>query len=323
MSLSEFSLIDRFFAAHAGSRADVVTGIGDDAAVLALPPGEQLVAAVDTLVEGVHFPLSTPPNSLGHKALAVNLSDLAALGAQPRWATLALTLPQADNTWLEAFAQGFFALADAHGVALVGGDTTRGPLTITVQLLGTVPPGQALLRSGAKPGDQLFVSGTLGDAGLGLRQSRAAAQGPKPDADLIDRLNCPQPRVALGEQLRGLAHAAIDISDGLLADLGHVLEQSQVGATLWVDRLPRSAAFQREVEVSSADWFELPLSAGDDYELCFTVAPAQVESVLTRAEALSQPITQVGEIEAKLGVRCCHDDGRAYNATGRGYDHFA
>ena len=324
MSLAEFSLIDKFFAVHKSRRRDVAIGIGDDAAVVDVAPGEQLVVAADTLVTGVHFPAVTAAADVGHKALAVNLSDLAAMGARPAWATLALTLPSADEAWVAGFARGFFALAERNGIELIGGDTTCGPLTVTVQIMGLVPQGQALLRSGARPGDLIFVSGTLGDAGLALRLLQGGEAGaPAYDNVLAARLHRPEPRLALGETLRGLASAAIDISDGLLADLGHILDRSGVGATLWIDRLPRSKAFRALVEDEQApDWFDLPLSAGDDYELCFTVAPAWVDSVLAVAEQLALPLTPIGEIEVRPGLRCVRDDGRAFVPTRPGYEHF-
>jgi len=324
MPLSEFSLIDKFFAARKLSRPDVAVGIGDDAAVVDVLPGEQLVVAADTLVAAVHFPEATAPADIGHKALAVNLSDLAAMGARPAWATLALTLPAADEAWIAAFARGFFALAERTGVALIGGDTTRGPLTISVQILGLVPQGEALVRSGARPGDRIFVSGALGDAGLALRlleQSGADASGCDPA--LVARLDRPEPRLELGAALRSLATAAIDLSDGLLADLGHILERSGVGATLWVDRLPRSAAFRETIkDAEMPGWYELPLAAGDDYELCFTVAAERADAVHRVAESLALPLTWIGEIESAPGLRCRHQDGRDFVPPSSGYEHF-
>jgi thiamine-monophosphate kinase len=323
MSLTEFSLIEKYFAAQARKRADVATGIGDDAAVVDVPAGEQLVVAVDTLVAGVHFPLSATPADIGHKALAVNLSDLAAMGARPCWATLALTLPQADEAWVAEFAHGFFLLAERYQVELIGGDTTRGPLCVSVQIHGCVPRGQTLLRAGARVGEHIFVSGSLGDAGLALRLLQtqyACAEDQR--AALDARLHRPEPRVALGEHLRGLASAAIDVSDGLLADLGHILERSGVGATVWVDRLPRSAAFRSCVLPQTPEWFELPLAAGDDYEICFTAAPEQAAALQTLARELDVPITAIGVIEADAGLRCRNDVGRSFEPARRGYEHF-
>jgi thiamine-monophosphate kinase len=336
MSASEFDLIRRYFAQPGAGRADVLLGIGDDAAVLQPPPGLELVAAIDTLVAGVHFPPDTDADSIGHKALAVNLSDLAAMGAEPAWAMLALTLPQADERWLAEFTRGFFALARAFGVALVGGDTTRGPLTVSVQVQGFVPPGTAFRRGGARPGDLIYVTGCLGDAGLALALGRDAVVGrPTAREYLRRRLDRPQPRVAEALRLRGLARSAIDVSDGLLADLGHILEASGVGATLDLAQLPLSPAFRSCLEAMGAAghpalrqftpglaWADLALSSGDDYELCFTVAPGhRAHMDALAAEGLS--CTCIGTIDAEAGLRCRLADGAAYRAARRGYDHFA
>ncbi|MEJ2687038.1 MAG: thiamine-phosphate kinase, partial [Gammaproteobacteria bacterium] len=305
---------------------DVVLGVGDDAALLRVPPGRELTVAMDTLVDGVHFPHGTDPAAIGHKALAVNLSDLAAMGADPAWATLALTLPQPDTDWLEAFARGFSALAQRFDVQLVGGDLTRGPLTVTVQAHGLVPPQGALRRAGARAGDEIYVTGTLGDAGLALRllQEDIAVATMQRDF-LVARLEYPQPRVQAGAALRGLAGAAIDLSDGLLADLGHILEQSGVGATLWVDRLPRSVAFRETLEGRpglEAEWDGLPLAAGDDYELCFTAAPARRAAVQEALSGLDCGYLKVGVVEQAAGLRCVHDDGSPCVAGAAGYRHF-
>lgn len=323
MPLAEFSLIERFFAASSRQRQDVALGIGDDAAIVEVPAGEQLVVAVDTLVAGVHFPDAATAADIGYKALAVNLSDLAAMGATPRWATLALTLPQPDESWVAEFARGFFALAQQHDVELVGGDTTRGPLCVSVQILGTVPQGEALPRSGARGGDRVFVSGTLGDAGLALRLLQQGGDCTEDARAQLDAcLHRPQPRVQLGERLRGVASAAIDVSDGLLADLAHVLDRSGVGACVNVDAVPRSIAFRSCVAPTQSDWLDLPLAAGDDYELCFTAAPARAAAVRALAQALSVPITDIGVIEAEPGLRCRRDDGSEYEPAQRGYEHF-
>jgi thiamine-monophosphate kinase len=316
MPESEFSLIDQYFRRSGAERADVALGIGDDAALLRVPDGQELVVTVDTLVAGVHFPADTPPEAIGHKALAVNLSDLAAMGATPAWVTLALTLPAAEHDWLEAFAAGFFALAMTHEVQLVGGDTTRGPLSITVQAMGLVPAGRALRRAGAREGDAILVTGCLGDAALALQQGAAAI------TELRARLDTPQPRVAAGQALRELASSAIDISDGLLADLGHIVRASAVGAELWVDALPRSEAFRHALDREQPDWHALPLTGGDDYELCVTLPPERIETARARLVELGQPFTEVGRIHAGRGIRCRHEDGREYQPTSRGYDHF-
>ncbi len=269
MSESEFEIIRRYFMRQSLKRDDVLTAIGDDAAVLRVPAGQELVVCMDTLVSGVHFPCETAASAIGHKSLAVNLSDLAAMGATPAWATLSLTLPENDSTWIDEFSRAFLALADRYNVQLVGGDTTRGPLSVTVQAHGLVSQGEALMRKGAAPGDRIYVTGTLGDAGLALQLQESAP------VSLRKKLDYPEPRIEAGQLLAGLASAAIDISDGLLADLGHLLEDADAGASLQVDSLPRSKAFisslQKSVSQQPSRYYELPLSAGDDYELCFTV----------------------------------------------------
>lgn len=336
MSSSEFDLIKRYFTQSDPGRSDVLLGIGDDAAVLQVPSGVELVASIDTLVAGVHFPPDTDAVSIGHKSLAVNLSDMAAMGAEPAWAMLALTLPQADERWLSEFSRGFFALAREYKVALIGGDTTCGPLTISVQIQGFVPPGAAFRRGGARPGDLIYVTGTLGDAGLALLLGREEGIG-RPDARayLRRRLDRPEPRVHEALRLRGRVHAAIDISDGLIADLGHILEASGVGATLSLAQLPLSPAFHICLEAMIAAghpglrqlspglaWADLALSSGDDYELCFTAAPeyrARIESLA----AAGMPCTCIGVIEATAGLRCRLADGTPYLPPRRGYDHFA
>jgi thiamine-monophosphate kinase len=320
MALSEFELIRRYFErpqATAG-RADVVLGIGDDAAIVTPPCDRDLVLCMDTLVAGVHFPVDTVPGAIGHKALAVNLSDLAAMGAEPAWFTLALTLPEADADWLAAFARGMFRLADGYGVQLVGGDVTRGPLSVTVQAHGLLPRGSALRRSGAAAGDRIYVTGTLGDAGLALRQ------GGQAPAALRQRLDYPSPRVESGQALLGLASAVIDISDGLLADLGHLLEVAGLGAELEVDALPRSAGFLAAAGPSSIDalYYDIPLTGGDDYELCFTVPPDRCAEVEARLAALPGGCTAVGVVEAGPGIRCRLADGGTWSPAGDGYQHF-
>lgn len=321
MTGTEFDIIRRYFTRQQPGREDVIAGIGDDAALLSVPAGMELVACIDTLVAGVHFPLHTSAAAIGHKALAVNLSDLAAMGAEPAWATLSLTLPDNAHAWLEDFAKGFFALADRYRVQLVGGDTTRGPLVITVQAHGFVPAGTALRRQGAQPGDRIYVTGTLGDAGLALQLQEAAA------SMLRSRLDFPEPRVEAGLQLLGLASAAIDISDGLLADLGHLLEADDLGAVIEVDDLPRSDAFLTGAGPAGAgkpSWFyELPLSAGDDYELCFTVPAPHCEAMERRLAALSSGCQAIGVVEAQRGIRCRRTDGEHYLPAASGYQHFA
>ncbi len=322
MHLDEFSLIRQFWQNLTPKHALTACGIGDDAALCQVPAGQQLVVTTDTLVAGVHFPPDTRPAAVGHKALAVNLSDLAAMGAQPAWVLLALTLPTPDPEWLAAFAHGFGALARTHGVELIGGDMTQGPLTITVQALGWVPIGAALRRSGAQPGDGLYVSGSLGDAGLALRH----LQGDLPHLTeperhtLLSRLDRPTPRVALGLQLRGLASAAIDVSDGLAADLGHILHASGVGATVQVAHLPLAPVTRQQLP--DAGGWALPLSAGDDYELCFTVPPRHQAALAQCSTAAQVPITWIGTIESQPGLRCRLPDGTDITPSRRGYRHF-
>ena len=312
MALSEFALIERFFTRLGARRGDVVLGIGDDCALLAPPPGQCVAVSIDTLVEGVHFLPHADPAALGHKALSVGLSDLAACGASPAWATLALSLPKVDATWLDGFSSGFGALARRFDLALVGGDTTRGPLSISVQVHGFVPPSLALRRDGARAGDRLYVSGSLGDAGLALRQRLA---GESPTAALAQRLDCPEPRVALGLALRGIASAAIDLSDGLASDLGHLLTRSGVGATVELAHLPRSKPV-----AASSDW-SLPLSAGDDYELCFSVPPRQVADLTKGMAAFDIAVQAIGCVDADAGIRWRLPDGSKLTPK-QGWDHF-
>ncbi|RVT88850.1 thiamine-phosphate kinase [Inhella crocodyli] len=319
MALGEFELIRRFFdrpTAHAG----VVHGVGDDCAVLAPSPGHQWLVSTDMLVEGRHFLSTVDPEALGHKALAVNLSDLAACGATPRAVFLALALPRADAAWLEAFARGLFQLADAHGVALAGGDTTAGPLNLCITAMGEAPAGQALLRSGAQPGDTLWVSGTLGDARLALEAFRGtvALTGEAFAATRL-RMERPTPRVALGQALRGLATSAVDVSDGLLGDLAHVLAASDVGAELQADALPRGA----HLAAQPLDLQRLcTLTGGDDYELVFT-APADGDDAVRAAAARSDtPVTRIGRITAEPGLSCVDAQGQPVPAPGASFDHF-
>lgn len=320
MPAGEFELIARYFGGAGANPPGVVVGIGDDAAVLAPTPNHQLVIAIDTLVAGVHFPPETASAEVGYKALAVNLSDLAAMGATPVWFTLALTMPGPDEAWLAGFSAGLFELAQNHAIPLVGGDTTRGPLTITIQAAGQVPPGAALLRRGARPGDAIYVTGTLGDAGVGLQIAQGRLSAAPGDASyLLGRLNRPTPRLDAGVALRGVASAAIDISDGLAADLGHILEQSGVGATIELMRLPLSPALQRTLE-DTAKRCAATLHAGDDYELCFCVPPER-EALLGRL-ARHVAVTRIGTIEAAAGLRIADGAGRIQTLELRGYDHF-
>ena len=315
MGAGEFDLIARI-RARVATRADVVLGIGDDAALLAPPPGRQLVVTADTLNDGVHFPRGTSPADVGWKALAVNLSDLASMGAEPAWCTLSLSLPQSDPAWIEGFLDGFLALAGQHGIALVGGDTTRGPLSIAVTAMGLVEPGRALRRDGARVGDEVWVTGTLGDAAGGL-----ALLDREPVPALRARLDRPTPRVAAGRALAGIATACVDVSDGLLADLGHVCARSHVAAHLDVDALPASAALREAF--GEADRIALQASGGDDYELCFT-APADAGADIDAVSAqLGLRFTRIGRIVAGEGVHPVDAKSQPWSSPRRGYDHFA
>jgi thiamine-monophosphate kinase len=308
--ISEFSLIDRFFKRQTVNRP-VTLGMGDDCALLSIPQGFELAITTDTMVENVHFFADCDPFDLGHKLLAVNLSDLASMGAKPLAVTLALTLPNVDEHWLTQFAAGFFALAEKHQVGLIGGDTTSGPLTLTVQALGLVPTGQALRRSSAKVGDIICVTGMLGDAGLGLK-IKQGYQCQQPDAAL-KRFNRPDPQVVFGQALVGVANACIDISDGLAGDLGHILQQSQVGACIDWETLPLSSGVFAYIE-NTGDWM-MPLTAGDDYELCFTVSQEKYGS-------LTIPHTKIGVIEALSGLRL-KKSGIIKSLEAKGFQHFS
>ncbi len=313
----EFELIERIRRRAAG-RGDVVLGIGDDAALLLPPPGMLLAVATDTLNIDVHFPGETAAADIGWKALAVNLSDLAAMGAQPAWATLSLSLPHADVAWVDAFLDGFLELAARHRLALVGGDTTRGPLSVCVTVHGFVAPEAVLRRGGARAGDDVWVTGSLGDAAAALVQWRA---GGAADAPLRARLDRPVPRIDAGLGLAaGIASAAIDISDGLLADLGHVCDASGVGAEIDVAALPASAALSSRFDAEARR--AVQATGGDDYELCFTAAPAQREAVAALAARCRTPMTRVGRIVAGDGVRAMLPDGNAWIAPRAGHVHF-
>ncbi len=331
--LGEFGLIERYFKRPA-QRA--VLGVGDDCALLQPRPGTQLAISSDMLVEGRHFLATVDPARLGHKALAVNLSDLAACGATPLAFTLALALPQVDEDWLGPFAQGLLALADAHGCELIGGDTTRGPLNICITVFGEVPVlngrSQALLRSGAQPGDDLYVSGTLGDAALALEVlfGRLSVPAAVLDAARL-RLEKPSPRVALGQALRGIASAAIDVSDGLLGDLDHILQQSGVGATVEADiatSLVASKSYQTgaggqfDTKPALADWRRWALAGGDDYELLFCAPPSARAEVAAAAQASQTPVTRIGRIEAEPGLRLLDGLGQVLTNRYTSFDHF-
>ena len=316
----EFDLIRDYFRDATAQRDDVVLGIGDDCALLEVPVGKQLAVSMDTLVVGRHFVADVDPELLGHKALAVNLSDLAAMGATPAWVTLSVTLPDADAEWVKRFMVGFTALAKRYQLTLIGGDTTRGPLAITVQVHGFVDPEKSLRRDAAKIGDLIYVSGQLGDAGLALmaQQGLYVKQGSL--ASLKQRLDRPEPRIELGLMAATHSHCAIDLSDGLGSDLGHICEESNVGALIYLDKLPMSDAVAEYV-AESGDW-SLPLSAGDDYELCMTV-PAQHQAAFEAAMQQQEvPVTWIGMIEQGEQVRAMSPNGDVDAYVARGYDHF-
>jgi thiamine-monophosphate kinase len=316
--LSEFSLIQRFFTR---ATPGAVLGVGDDAALVRVGSGMELAISTDMLVSGTHFFADADPYMLGHKALAVNLSDIAAMGAQPRWATLALSLPTADEAWLERFSAGFFALADKYNVELIGGDTTRGALNLSITIMGEVPQGKALRRNGAKVGDEIWVSGIVGDAALALAHMQGkVALSEESFKSAAPALHLPQPRVALGLALRGIAHSAIDVSDGLLADLGHILERSGVGAEIEFAQVPVSSHLRPNV--GQAIGQRCALAGGDDYELCFTVPGARHAEIIQLAAQLALPLTCIGKITAGTECRVKAADGSVMKTEETGYDHF-
>lgn len=318
--MNEFDLIRQYFTRPAPS---AVLGVGDDAAILRPTPGQDLHVSVDMLVEGRHFFADVSPQALGHKTLAVNLSDMAAMGARPRWAFLSLALPQMDEAWARDFSRGLFALAEQYGVELAGGDTTRGPLTLSITIMGETPQGQALRRDAAKVGDEVWVSGELGLAAMAV----ALRNGQLADAVLSDdvlaacqcKLDFPVPRLELGQALLGVAHAAADVSDGLLADLGHILQASGVAADIWADQLPSLP----QLEAERPRWLAFLAAGGDDYELCFTAPPVARAAVEAAAKAAGCRVTRIGRIVAGAGANLLDKTGTAITLNKAGYDHFA
>ena len=319
---SEFDLIRRYFTSPAPS---AILGVGDDAALVKATKGKVLAISTDMLVSGTHFFADANPYKLGQKSLSVNLSDMAAMGATPRWATLALALPAANTTWLGAFARGFFKVARAYQVDLVGGDTTRGPLAISVTLIGEVAAGKALQRGGAKAGDEIWVSGDLGEAALGLLHLQGRIALTRREASRCElALHAPIARVALGQKLSGIASSAIDISDGLLADLGHLLEQSKVGAEIEFAAIPRSDALQKYLAQTGTHKLVVNalMAGGDDYELCFTAPASKRLKLLKLAQALKMPLTCIGKITARSGLSVRDATGKKMRLPRKGYDHF-
>lgn len=317
VNLSEFSLIQRYFTRPAPT---AILGVGDDAALLKMSDGMELAISTDMLVSGTHLFADADPMLLGHKTLAVNLSDLAAMGAKPRWATLAISLPSVDENWLEKFSQGFFLLAEQYGVELVGGDTTRGPLTLSVTIMGEVPNSMALRRDGAKVGDDVWVSGTLGEAALALAHLQGKIKLPQALlSTCVTHLHQPLPRVALGLALRSIASSAIDISDGLLADLGHILNRSKVGAEIDYSSI-------RGTHIKGVDEGALQkcvLAGGDDYELCFTAPAANRAAIESISVKLALPLTLIGRITKETGCKVRSAEGSLMQIMEQGYDHFA
>jgi thiamine-monophosphate kinase len=316
--VTEFELIARYFSPP--TTHTVLAG-GDDAALVAVRPGMELVVSTDMLVAGRHFHEAAPAYDVGYKSLAVNLSDLAAMGALPRWATLSLALPAADEAWLDAFAHGFLELARAYDVDLIGGDTTRGPLNVCVQIMGEAPAGKALRRSGARPGDDVWLSGAVGDAAVALAQQRGEVElGAADLAAAVQRLQRPQPRVALGQALLGRASSAIDVSDGLLADLGHIAERSAAKAVIEWMRVPLSPALAQRRDQPTVQ--RCALAGGDDYELCFTADPALRAELAALAARVDCPLSRIGRMEAGRGVVVRDASGAPMDLPDAGFDHF-
>ena len=315
MSLTEFGAIEKYFAGLTPGGHGVVLGVGDDAAVLAVDADSHLVVTTDSLVSGVHFSPDADPADIGYKALAVNLSDMAAMAATPRWITLALTLSEAEMThaWLDGFARGLAQLARNYNVSLVGGDLCKGPPAVTIQVIGVCPKGGEIRRDGAKAGDLIYLSGPLGSAALALAMLKS---GRSPQPDCYKRLLRPTPRVELGVSLRGIASAMIDVSDGLLADLGHLLGAGRVGARINMDSIPVDTYLDSECH--SAEKWRYVLSGGDDYELCFTVPPAKQQEL----ERIGQPGYRIGAITPEQGLCCIRNDGSEHIPEGAGYSHF-
>jgi thiamine-monophosphate kinase len=315
---SEFGLIARYFT-HPARNA--VLGVGDDAALMRASPGMELAVSTDMLVAGTHFFADADPRRLGHKALAVNLSDMAAMGATPRWALLAISLPQIDTSWIARFMRGFMTLARRHDVDLVGGDTTRGPLNVSVTILGEVPRAKALRRDGARAGDDIWVSGTLGDAALAVAQRLGRVQ--LSDAEkkaCLRALDLPEPQIALGVGLRGVARSAIDVSDGLVADLGHICERSGLGADVWMPAVPRTSRL--ESRIGTAVGLAALFAGGDDYQLCFTAAQVRRARVVAIGRRVGATLSRIGVMRAGRGVRVLDAGGRRLPLARGGYDHF-
>lgn len=316
---SEFDIIKQYFSRNSPENKSVLLGVGDDAAITSIPPGMEQVIAIDTLVENVHFSKETPAKNIAWKALAVNLSDLAAMGAVPAWFTLALTLPKISDTWLTEFSEGLYELANQVGIQLIGGDTTRGPLTLSIQVAGFVPQGKALLRSTARAGDHIFVTGYIGDGCAGLLVQHGTVSD-QDDEYLVGRLQKPVPRITFGQSLIGVANACIDISDGLLADVSHIIEASKVGARIYLDKMPVSEPGKNKLTSMGLSRLQLA-TCGDDYELCFTVPENKLSMLECTCAEMDLKVTEIGVIEEQAGLRC-FDGDTLLDATQTGYQHF-
>ena len=319
--MSEFELINQYFKSTTVQRDDVLLGIGDDCAILSPPPGKQLAVSTDTLISGVHFPINTSAEDIGYKSLAVNLSDLAAMGAKPAWVSLAISLPDANEAWVSEFMQGFNQLAIEHNVALIGGDTTCGPLSITVNVTGFVERENALKRSNAKDGDMIFVTGNLGDARLGLEILLGNISVPDDHSKsyFLNCLNRPVPKVLIGQLLNNYPVAAIDLSDGLLADLNHICKASSAGAVVQLNKIPLSEQFYNSID-NEPNW-SLICNAGDDYELCFTCPPSHIDDLMADLDKHGVKVFPIGEINNTCEVTC-YLNGKHYSQIGSGYNHF-
>ncbi len=313
----EFKIIDLFYALNRINSPSTKLGIGDDAAIVEIPAGFELVTSIDTSVSGVHFPIDTPPFDIGYKSLAVSLSDMAAMGAEPINVLLALTLPEIDKLWIKEFARGFFEVAHEFNVALIGGDTTRGPLSISTVVNGIVPKGQAILRSGAKVGDDVYLSGSLGAAAWALKELQS---GKKLPDSLLQPLNRPFPRVALGLKLRGHATASIDLSDGFAQDINHLLEFSQIGAKILVDLFPIAEILLEKMNFNDA--LQLALNAGDDYELCFTAHLSERSYIESIADELRLKLYRIGTITEECGLKIYDESSHLIELSHSGYEHF-
>lgn len=319
--MPEFELINQYFKSTTVQRDDVLLGIGDDCAILSPPPGKQLAVSTDTLISGIHFPENTSAQDIGYKALAVNLSDLAAMGAEPAWASLAISLPNADESWVSEFMLGFNQLASKYNVALIGGDTTRGPLSITVSVTGFLDTTKSLKRCNAKVGDVIFVTGNLGDARMGLEALLGNISLSSQDTKnyFLACLNRPEPKLTIGQLLTNYPVAAIDLSDGLLADLNHICIASSTGASIQLDKIPLSKQLLNVCN-NEPNWAMI-CNAGDDYELCFTCSPENIEDLSCDLKQFNIEIFAIGEIDNSTGVTC-YLEGKAYSEVGSGYNHF-